>query len=263
MTDHLLLDVPAASRGAHARLLGWPGAGNEYTVGDTRVHVGLPAWAGAPGLLLGVRGPDDGEASAAGTVGEAARLLGRRGLTLQPVPSGDGDAQLWSAEVNGLTVGFAPGCTSAESGATGAAAGTGAKGAATENSAGQADREIVGVDHVVLTSPNRDRTLATLCARLGFDLRLDRVQSWGVHQLFLRRGPLLVEVVLQDDADPAGPDLMWGIAWRTADIDVTCARLVAVGVTVGDIRRGHKPGTRVATVKDRDLGLPTLLIEQG
>ena len=42
----------------------------------------------------------------------------------------------------------------------------------------------------------------------------------------------------------------------------TRERLVAGGVEVSEVRTGRKPGTRVATVRDRALGTPTLLIEQ-
>ncbi|SIK65625.1 Glyoxalase-like domain [Mycobacteroides abscessus subsp. abscessus] len=79
--------------------------------------------------------------------------------------------------------------------------------------------------------------------------------------MFFRGAGLVVEVVLRDD-DPSGPDSLWGIAWRTADIEASHARLSGAGATLGDIRNGHKPGTRVVTVKDPALALPTILIEQ-
>ena len=37
----------------------------------------------------------------------------------------------------------------------------------------------------------------------------------------------------------------------------------AEGLDVSEVRPGRKPGTRVATVRERTLGTPTLLIEQG
>ncbi|WP_078293708.1 VOC family protein [Mycobacterium sp. D16R24] len=160
----------------------------------------------------------------------AARLVDRRGLPLTP------HGELAAGQADGLTLGLSQ------------------RPARPEPPSGQ-------IDHLVLLSPNRDRIIATLCGRLGFDLRLDRMQSWGVHQLFFRCAGLVVEVVLRDDA-PSGPDSLWGIAWRTADIDATHARLTAADVTLSDIRNGHKPGTRVATVKDPGLAVPTILIEQ-
>lgn len=222
--DLVILDVPAEARDAHARLLGTEAAAR-YTAGGIDVAVGAPSWAEGPGLLVAA---DDAAA--------AATLVERRGLPL----------------------------TAVEAGFVGAAAGLALGFAAPAEPGNEPRAEITGVDHVVLTSPNRDRIIATLSGRLDFDLRLDRVQSWGVHQLFFRRGDLLVEVVLQegDGVDPTGPDALWGLAWRTVDADATHARLTDHGITMGDVRRGAKPGTRVATVKDPALGVPTIVIEQ-
>lgn len=219
--DLLVLDVPDGARPAHARLLGAEPAAR-YTLGGVDVAVGAPPWASGAGLLVAADAPV-----------VAAKLSERRGLAVAEVDGG------FAGAADGLVLGIAgPTVPGTPPGA-----------------------EITGVDHVVLTSPNRDRVIATLCGRLDFDLRLDRLQPWGVHQLFLRRGELLVEVILQD-ADPAGPDALWGLAWRTADADATHARLTAQGITMGDVKRGAKPGTRVATVKDRELGVPTIVLEQ-
>lgn len=222
--DLVILDVPEEARAAHARLLGAETA-ERYTAEGIDAAVGAPSWASASGLLV-----------AADDAAVAAKLAERRGLLLAEGGSG------FAGPADGLVLGVA--------GPTVPGAAPGA--------------EITGVDHIVLTSPNRDRIIATLCGRLDFDLRLDRVQSWGVHQLFLRRGDLLVEVVLQEDdgVDPAGPDGLWGVAWRTADADATHARLTEQGITVSDVRRGAKPGTRVATIKDPVLGVPTIVLEQ-
>ncbi|CAM5299543.1 Glyoxalase/bleomycin resistance protein/dioxygenase OS=Tsukamurella paurometabola (strain ATCC 8368/ DSM / CCUG 35730 / CIP 100753 / JCM 10117 / KCTC 9821/ NBRC 16120 / NCIMB 702349 / NCTC 13040) OX=521096 GN=Tpau_2527 PE=4 SV=1 [Tsukamurella paurometabola] len=222
--DLAILDVPPEASAAHARLLGTEPA-DRYTAGGIDIAVEAPSWAGASGILVAT---DDAAA--------AARLIERRGLHITAVDGG------FAGVADGLALGLvgptAPGSTPGA--------------------------EIIGVDHVVLTSPNSDRIIATLCGRLDFDLRLDRVQSWGVHQLFFRRGDLLVEVVLAegDDVDPSGPDALWGIAWRTTDADATSARLTDQGVTVSEVRRGAKPGTRVATIKDPALGIPTIVLEQ-
>ncbi|TWS18314.1 VOC family protein [Tsukamurella asaccharolytica] len=222
--DLVILDVPEEARAAHARLLGADPA-ERYSAGGIDVAVGAPSWARGSGLLV-----------ATDAVAPAVQLAERRGLRLTDVGIG------FAGAADGLVLGLVgPSEPAAEPGA-----------------------EITGVDHIVLTSPNRDRIIAALCGRLDFDLRLDRVQSWGVHQLFLRRGDLLIEVVLQEgeNVDPAGPDGLWGVAWRTADADATHARLTGQGITVSDVRRGAKPGTRVATVKDPGLGIPTIVLEQ-
>jgi hypothetical protein len=57
------------------------------------------------------------------------------------------------------------------------------------------------------------------------------------------------------------PDILWGLSWRTANIEATHARLKAANFDVSEIRTGRKPGTRVFTVKNNTLGVPTLVIQ--
>lgn len=52
------------------------------------------------------------------------------------------------------------------------------------------------------------------------------------------------------------------MTWRVADIDATRERLLSAHVTVSEVRSGRKPGTRVASLRDGTLGIPTLLIER-
>lgn len=114
------------------------------------------------------------------------------------------------------------------------------------------------LDHVVVTSGDAVRAAADFGARMGLDLRLDRRTEFGYHGLFFRCGDSVVEVVVPNDP-PAGPDRFGGLAWR-CDVAVTRERLVAHGVEVSEVRDGRKPGTLVATVRDRALAVPTLLI---
>lgn len=122
--------------------------------------------------------------------------------------------------------------------------------------------DIVGLDHVVVRTQDAERAVALYGGRLGLDLRLDRVRhEIGVRQMFFVIGGLVVEVVQSlKDTVPSGSDSVWGLAWRSRDIDATRARLVAAGVSVSDVRDGRKAGTRVATVKSHTSGVPTLLI---
>lgn len=117
----------------------------------------------------------------------------------------------------------------------------------------------LSLDHLVVNSSDVVRSAADFGARLGLDLRLDRVTEYGYHGLFFRCGESIVEVIVPQDR-PEGPDLLSGVAWRCADLDATHERLLAEGVDVSGIRAGRKPGTRVATVRDRDLAVPTLLM---
>ena len=115
----------------------------------------------------------------------------------------------------------------------------------------------------IVRTGDAERTAADLGARVGLDLRLDRrLTEHGFRGLFFRCGDAVVEVAAP--IEPTGdPDSFGGLAWRSADIEATRERLVAGGVEVSEVRTGRKPGTRVATVRDRALGTPTLIIEQG
>lgn len=115
------------------------------------------------------------------------------------------------------------------------------------------------VDHVVVVTGDAERATATFGARLGLDLRLDRDTGHGFRGLFFRCGDAVVEVIVPSDP-PQGPDTFGGVAWRVADLDATRERLTADRVELSEAREGRKPGTRVTTVRDPALAVPTLLV---
>ena len=118
-----------------------------------------------------------------------------------------------------------------------------------------------GLDHVVLRSPNPERAIALYAGRLGLSLRLDRSEpAWGMRLVFFRCGDLIVEVAHGLKAGIGdGPDRLWGLSWRVADITRAHARLQGAGVEVSAIRTGRRPNTRVFTVKSHTAGVPTLM----
>ncbi|BCW87450.1 hypothetical protein sos41_05790 [Alphaproteobacteria bacterium SO-S41] len=121
---------------------------------------------------------------------------------------------------------------------------------------------MTGLDHVVVTTPDPERAAALYGARLGLDMALDRTNpQWGSRLMFFRCGDLIVEVMhnLRDGVGN-GPDRLWGITWRTADISAAQTRLKAAGLDVSELRAGRKPGTRVFSVRNGTCGVPTLII---
>ena len=137
--------------------------------------------------------------------------------------------------------------------------------AALEASGAGTSGEILGLDHVVMSSRSRDGALALFGAVLGFDFRLDHRLSLPaggeVQQLFFRGAGAIVEVLV-DDAD--GPAIsLWGLAWTSADIDRSHTRLAAAGVELSPIRAGRKRGTRVFTIRGADFVVPTIVIGHG
>lgn len=120
----------------------------------------------------------------------------------------------------------------------------------------------LGLDHVVVHSPNPTRALALYGAKLGLDLRLDRTNAqWGARQMFFRCGDLVIEIGHGLEAGVSdGPDSLGGLAWRVADPEAAQARLASAGFNVSEARKGRKPGTQVFTVRDRTCGVPTLML---
>lgn len=117
------------------------------------------------------------------------------------------------------------------------------------------------VDHVVLQTRSAEDCITLYRDRLGIRLALDReVPEWGGRMLFFRAGKMTLEVIANADTGPSTPRF-WGVAFQCGDIEAEHARLTSAGVSLSEIRKGRKPGTRVATVKSHCLGLPTLLIE--
>ncbi|MCB0971546.1 MAG: hypothetical protein KDA97_08525 [Acidimicrobiales bacterium] len=115
-----------------------------------------------------------------------------------------------------------------------------------------------GLDHVVVLTPDLDRTLAALDAA-GLDLRRIRdTTSYGspMRQAFFRLGPVILEVVSGDTGTgvPAvdAPATWFGLAIDVADLDETAATL---GDGLGSIKDAVQDGRRIATLRHRDLGL--------
>jgi catechol 2,3-dioxygenase-like lactoylglutathione lyase family enzyme len=121
---------------------------------------------------------------------------------------------------------------------------------------------VSGLDHAVVRTTHPNRAAAFYGARLGLDMALDRTQpEWNARLMFFRCADLIIEVAY-DLRQEAGddPDSLWGLSWRTPDIDRMQPRLAAAGFTLSDIREGRKPGTRVFTVRDGTCNVPTLII---
>jgi catechol 2,3-dioxygenase-like lactoylglutathione lyase family enzyme len=123
---------------------------------------------------------------------------------------------------------------------------------------------VLALDHVVVATRDPERTRRHLAEELGIRLALDRsFPERGLRLIFFRLGGITLELAAALDGAPAdaGPDVFQGLAWKVPRIDAIHARLCAAGFDVSAIRAGHKPGTRVCTVRAPVHGVPTLLIE--
>jgi hypothetical protein len=103
----------------------------------------------------------------------------------------------------------------------------------------------MGLDHVVVTTPDFDRTAEALDAA-GIPLR--RVREVGeLRQGFRRLGPAILEIV-EAPGMPPGPARFWGLVVVVADLVGVRARLTP---HVGEIRDAVQPGRQIATLSER------------
>ncbi|MBI1254875.1 MAG: glyoxalase [Hyphomonas sp.] len=122
------------------------------------------------------------------------------------------------------------------------------------------------LDHLVINTPNPDRAMALYGAKLGLRLALDRsAPEWGLRLIFFRTGGLTVEIAHRSGQgeEASGPDNFWGLTWRVGDIEAAHGRLATKGFNVSEVRTGRRAGTRVFTVRDGTMGVPTLFISGG
>jgi hypothetical protein len=102
----------------------------------------------------------------------------------------------------------------------------------------------VAIDHVVVVTPDFDRTAAALEAA-GLGLRRVR-DAGGFRQGFRRIGPAILELVEGRDGDADRPARFWGLVVIVADLDALAERL---GEQLGRIKPAVQQGRRIATLR--------------
>lgn len=273
--DHMVLLVPDLGMGesVYTSLLGrapdWRSTGHEgegsvmFRVDNTALELIAPVGEGAMGdrlrELIAERGPGlSSLVYATDDIGHAHHRLTRRGLAPQDVMPGkskneaDGQSRQWSrfrcddnamAGIKTFVLEHEDGPLAIQPAAAGA---------------------VQSLDHIVINTPNPDRAGTLYGTRLGLDLVLDRTApQWNTRFLFFRVGGLTVEIInrLNETEDPAGPDAIFGLTWTVDDIEAAHERLDEAGFTLSEIRKGRKPGTRIFTVRDGTMNVPTLFID--
>jgi hypothetical protein len=117
---------------------------------------------------------------------------------------------------------------------------------------------VVSIDHLVVITPDLDRTTAVL-RDAGFDLRRERegpTPGGSRRQTFFRMGELILEVVdapsgTRIASNPGGPARLWGISFLVEELEHTAATL---GDLLGEQREAVQPGRRIATLR-KEAGL--------
>jgi hypothetical protein len=117
----------------------------------------------------------------------------------------------------------------------------------------------LGLDHVVVTTPDLERTSAAIASATGCELK--RIREVGtMRQGFHRIGPggLIVELVERPEV-PEGPASFWGLVVNVEDLDAACALIGTERVSAP--KDAVQPGRRIATVRNEvGLGLPVALM---
>ncbi len=129
--------------------------------------------------------------------------------------------------------------------------------------AADAAAAVSGVDHAVIMTADAEAACVHYRDQLGLRLAFDRrFEERRVRLLFFRIGGITVELAapLAAAPDAAPRDRFWGISYRVPDVDAARARVAAAGFDVSDVRPGHKPDTRVCTVRRETHGVATLFI---
>ncbi len=113
---------------------------------------------------------------------------------------------------------------------------------------------IDGIDHLVVTTPDCDRTTAALEAA-GLEVRrVRRLEAGGRarRQTFFWLGQVILELVGPDDAVGDGPAALWGLALVSPDLDATVA---ALGPHSSPARPAVQQGRRITTIETRELDI--------
>ena len=121
------------------------------------------------------------------------------------------------------------------------------------------DNGVVSIDHVVVMTPNPDRTQAAFEAQGLEARRVRRIEtSKGPRrQTFFWMGDVICEVGGPDDGQGDGPASWWGLALTVQDIDGT-ARFY--GDDVSPVKDAVQPGRKVCTLRSPRSTTPVLFI---
>jgi len=107
---------------------------------------------------------------------------------------------------------------------------------------------VVSLDHVVVMTPDLERTVGTL-GRVGiFERRRRDVGRPGqppTTQVFFRLGEAILELVGSPVTKAEGPARFWGLAFTVSDLDRTAS---ALGDRLRDVKEAVQPGRRIASL---------------
>ena len=118
---------------------------------------------------------------------------------------------------------------------------------------GRHDNGVTSIDHVVVTTPDLERTVGAL-GRLGVTERrrrdAGRPGGRSMTQVFFRLGEVVLELVGPPEPAGDGPARFYGLAFQVSDLESTAAVL---GPRLRPVKAAVQPGRFIATL-DRAAG---------
>ena len=110
------------------------------------------------------------------------------------------------------------------------------------------------IDHVVVATPDLDRTTAALEAAGLRLLRTRDADTYGapMQQRFFRLGEVVLEVIGSPENHDEGAAIFYGLAHTVADIDATKELL---GDDLGQPKDAVQPGRRIVTLRHKQVGM--------
>jgi hypothetical protein len=112
------------------------------------------------------------------------------------------------------------------------------------------------IDHVVIMSPDVDRTIAALQANGLAPLRTRHVDpeqyGFSARQTFFRLGEVILELIGPNEPQGDGPAAFFGLAYTVTDLDALPS---FYGEHLGRVKDAVQPGRRIATLRHKELGL--------
>ena len=122
------------------------------------------------------------------------------------------------------------------------------------------DDTISKFNQIIIYTPDVEYLRNLFTEKLGIRLALDKIFNFGekdIRMMFFRIGGVTLEVIENPDSKSLS---YGGVGWHSENISKCHKRLVDSNFELSEIRKGRKPGTVVATIRNAPLKMPTIII---
>ena len=122
------------------------------------------------------------------------------------------------------------------------------------------DDTISKFNQIIIYTPDVEYLRNLFTEKLGIRLALDKIFNFGekdIRMMFFRIGGVTLEVIENPDSKSLS---YGGVGWHSDNISKCHKRLIDSNFELSEIRKGRKPGTVVATIRNAPLKMPTIII---